>query len=269
MNGCVKSILKTSQLACGYSGQAVLADINIEIAAGEIVSIIGPNGAGKTTLLKTMTGILAPLKGRVEIEGRDPAAIARRDLAQKIAVVGQSAEIPTLTVIDYVLLGRLPFFGRYQFFETRQDRECAQKFMELTGITHLQDNLVSQISGGERQLAAIARALVQEPSLLFLDEPTSHLDITHQTRIMELIATLNRELSLTVIMVMHDLNLAGEYSDRLILLDADQGRVYQTGPASEFLTPESIRHIYQTEVLIEKNPLSGQPCLFLSKNRLK
>ncbi len=259
-----EAILKTRQLACGYPGKTVLSGIHLEIKRGEIVSIIGPNGAGKTTLLKTLTRLLPPQSGRLEMEGRDPAAINRRELARKIAVVGQSPEIPPLTVGDYILLGRLPFFRRYQFFETRHDHQLAEKFMSLTGILALKDSLFTEISGGERQLAAIVRALVQEPRLLFLDEPTSHLDITHQIRIMDLITSLNRELSLTVIMVMHDLNLAAEYSDRLVLLDGERETVYQAGPPAEVLTSQAIRDVYKTEVLVEKHPRSGKPCLFLT-----
>ncbi len=257
-------ILAINQLTCGYPGKTILSGINLEVFQSEIISIIGPNGAGKTTLLKTLAQILPPQNGSLHIDGRNAADLPRREMARKIAVVGQSPEMPGLTVENYVLLGRLPFFKRYQFFETRHDHELALDIMTQTGILHLKNEQMTEISGGERQLAAIARALVQEPRLLLLDEPTSHLDITHQTRIMDLITRLNREMELTVMMVMHDLNLAGEYSDRLMLLDAARGTVYRLGPTADVLTPQAIRDVYKTEVQIKINPASGAPCLFLA-----
>jgi len=175
----------------------------------------------------------------------------------------QSVEPVAMTVEEYVLLGRLPFLKRYQFFEAPEDVALAHKYMELTGILKLAHAQINEISGGERQLAAIARALTQEPKLLILDEPTSHLDITHQIQILELISLLKQELSLTVLMVLHDLNLAAEYSDRLILLNGKNGKIYKTGTCEQVLSEESIFKVYKTKVMIRQNPLSKKPCIFL------
>ncbi|MDY6823221.1 MAG: ABC transporter ATP-binding protein [Thermodesulfobacteriota bacterium] len=258
-------ILTTEGLSCGYAGDAVLSDINIEIHTGQIISIIGPNGAGKTTLLRALTHHLKHQQGTIRFDGRDITTIARRELARKIAVVGQTTEQPMMRVEDYVLLGRLPYFRRYQLIESKTDKSIARHYMRLTNTWRLKDAKMNEISGGERQLAAIARALTQEPALLLLDEPTSHLDITHQQQIMELVASLNRDLSLTVLMVIHDLNLASEYSDRLILLDGAAGRVHQSGPPDIVLTNQAIHSVYKTIVRIGTNPVSGRPCVFLIK----
>ena len=145
-----------------------------------------------------------------------------------------------MTVEAYVLLGRLPFFKPRQFFDTRRDRELAREYMEMTGIAHLAQSSMDRISGGERQLAALARALTQEPDLLVLDEPTAHLDITHSSKILELICGLRRRLDLTVLMVIHDLNLAAEYSDRLVLVSKDKGGIHTAGTPETVLTRENI-----------------------------
>jgi len=264
-----EKILQISGLCCGYAGKTVLRDIYLEVIKGEIISIIGPNGAGKTTLLKALTKLLKPDQGSIVINGRPLTAIPRKELARTLAVVGQTVEQPFLTVEDYVLLGRLPFFSRYQLFQSKKDTDIARRYMALTGLTGMEEALMNEISGGERQLAAIARALVQEPAILLLDEPTAHLDITHQSRILDLIAELNRTLSLTVIMVVHDLNLAGEYSDRLVLLDKESGSVYRCGPPAEVLTEQAVKDIYRAGVFVDKNPVSGKPCLFITREQTR
>ncbi len=259
-----QAILEIDHLSCGYGAKTIIRDVSLKVVSGEVLSIIGPNGSGKTTLLKAITNIVKPEKGKILFQGRNVQSIPRNELARKVAVVGQTVEPAMMTVQDYILLGRLPYFKKYQFMETGKDRLLAQRYMALTDTDKLKDQLMSQISGGERQLASIARALVQEPTLLLLDEPTSHLDITHQAQILGLIHRLNQELGLTVLMVVHDLNLASEYSSRLVLLNKKDGRIYRTGIPEEVLTENAVRDIYDTPVIIRKNPLSGKPCIFLA-----
>ena len=256
-------ILEIQHMTSGYGSKTIIRDIDLTINAGEIVSIIGPNGSGKTTLLKSVTGIVRPNKGEILFQGKSIRSISRNEFARQVAVVGQTVEAARMTVQEYVLLGRLPYFRKYQFMETRKDIELAQYYMELTHTDSLKDQFMHEISGGERQLASIARALVQKPALLLLDEPTSHLDITHQARILGLIHKLNRETDLTVLMVVHDLNLASEYSRRLVLLNKQSGRIHRVGTPAEVLTEAAVREVYNTPVLIEKNARSGNPCLFL------
>jgi len=262
-------MLKINHLFCGYTGENILKDIHFEIHQGDVVSIIGPNGSGKTTLLKTISNVLKPAKGDVFIEGSPIGDVSRKDLARKMAVVAQGVEAVTITVEEFILLGRLPFFSRFQLFETENDLQLAEKYMALTDTLKLKNAYMNEISGGERQLASIARALVQEPSLLLLDEPTSHLDITHQKQILELIHQLNRDLGLTVLMVLHDLNLASEYSNRLILLDSNQKNVFKEGQPEEVLTQSAINKVYNTEVVVENNPISGKPYVFLTPDPIE
>ena len=261
-------ILTIDNLSFRYHKKTILKDISFSTNPGEFISIIGPNGSGKTTLIKIISKINKPEKGNIYIKGKNIQTMSNKQLARHIAVVMQSVEPVSMSVEEYVLLGRLPFLKKYQFFETNKDIALAQKYMELTGILKLKHAPINEISGGERQLAAIARALTQEPMLLILDEPTSHLDITHQIQILELISSLKQELSLTVLMVLHDLNLAAEYSDRLVLLNGKNGKIYKTGTCEQVLSEGSIQEVYNTKVLIKKNPASKNPVSFLSPKTL-
>ena len=259
-------MLEVKNLFCGYNVQAILRDINFTVKSGEIISIIGPNGSGKTTLLKAISNVLKPEKGEILLEGKPLAKIHRKDLARKLAVVNQTVAPVFMTVEEYVLLGRMPYYRQFQLFETKKDIDLAEYYMKRTDILSQKNTPMTEISGGERQLASIARALVQEPELLLLDEPTSHLDITHQAQILDLIAQLNKELGLTVILVMHDLNLASEYSHRLVLVNGSTGSIYKTGVPAEVLTHTSINDVYKTRVIINENPISNKPYIILSKD---
>ncbi|MFO7749129.1 MAG: ABC transporter ATP-binding protein [Desulfobacteraceae bacterium] len=256
-------ILALENLSCGYLSTTVLRNISFSAFPGETVTILGTNGCGKTTLLKTIATSLAPVSGRVLLEGVDMAAISRQQRALKVAVVMQAVETPPMTVEEYVMLGRLPHFKPFQFFENRTDRRVVHKFLELTGTLKLRKMLLSQISGGEKQLVSIARALVQQPSLLLLDEPTSHLDIFHQAEILKLVTQIRQELQIAVVMVLHDLNLACEYADRVVLINKETKGIYSTGSPVDVITPEAVNHVYNTEVVVTENPVSGKPCIFL------
>jgi len=262
-----ETLLAVENLSCGYGKEIVLHDVSCRVSQGELIGIIGPNGCGKTTFLRSIAGILKPQNGDIFLGGKSLSRIHRKDLAQKIAVVSQFAEPILMTVSEYILLGRLPYYRKYQLFETKQDEAIVQRYMELTDLMGLKEMFMNRISGGERQLASIARALAQEPALLLLDEPTSHLDITHQVKILGLIKQLNTELSLTVIMVLHDLNLASEYASRLFLLE--KGTIYKTGTPEEVLTYRTIEEVYKTTVIVEKSPLSGKPYIFLVTEEAK
>lgn len=256
-------VLAIQNLNFSYNQKVILKGICFSVFPGEFVSIIGPNGCGKTTLIKTILRSVVPQTGSIRILGRKVSTLSSKVLARQLAVVMQTIDPAAMTVKDYVLLGRLPFFERYQFFESQKDLAIAQRYMELAGVAHLAEARINEISGGERQLAAIARALTQEPSLLVLDEPTAHLDITHQVRVLNLVNTLKRQLSLTILMVLHDLNLAAEYSDRLVLLDRHNGRIFKAGTPEQVLTKDSIQAVYQTGVEVRPNPISQKPWVFL------
>jgi iron complex transport system ATP-binding protein len=254
-------MLEIRNLTCGYDGKVVLYDISFSVREGELLGIIGPNGSGKTTCLRAITRLLKPKEGKILLEGRDIWQMGFKELATKVAVVPQNLNIGSMTVEEFVLLGRIPHFGRYQFLETKKDLEVAERSMILTDTLRFKDRVLGEISCGEGQLTLIARALAQEPKLLLLDEPTAHLDITHQVQILDLIKRLNRGFELTVIMVLHDLNLASQYCDRLILLN--NGRIHKMGIPSEVLTYQVIEEVYKTIVVVERNPLSSKPYILL------
>ncbi len=255
-------MLEIKDLICGYDSKFLLQDINFKIEAGELVGIIGPNGSGKTTLLRAIRRVLKPKKGTILFEGKNIWQMGYKELAKRIAVVPQGVTaVAGMSVEEFVLLGRIPHFERCQFLETKKDLEIAKKGMILTDTIKFKDQLMQELSGGERQLVVIARALTQEPRLLLLDEPTSHLDITHQVGILDLIRRLNKELGLTVLMVLHDLNLASEYCQRLVLIN--KGRIYKIGTPEEILYYQIIEEIYKTVVVVEKNPISSKPYILV------
>jgi len=254
-------MLEINNLTCGYDLKFALQDIDFKVESKEFVGIIGPNGSGKTTLLRAITRILKPKKGVVLLDGRNICQMKFEELARQIAVVPQSFAGLDLSVEDFVFLGRIPHLKRFQFIESKMDVDIVERCMGLTDTLKLKDKLMSEISGGERQLALIARALAQEPRLLLLDEPTSHLDITHQVGILDLISRLNKELDLTVIIVLHDLNLASEYCKRLVLIN--EGRVHKIGTPKEVLNYKIIEEVYKTIVVVEKNPISFKPYILV------
>jgi iron complex transport system ATP-binding protein len=254
-------MLQVKNLSCGYGKKIILRDVTFQAKEGEMLGIIGPNGSGKTTLLRAATKVIKPIQGEVVLNGKDVGWMDFQEFAKVAAVVSQTLPGGFVTLKEFVLLGRTPYFTRFQFFENERDIEAAQKAMTLTDTWKLKDRFLEEMSGGERQLSLIARALCQEPALLFLDEPTSHLDIAHQVYVLDLIKRLNKELSLTVVMVLHDLNLAGEYCDRIILLQ--DGRVHSAGSPKEVLTYQAIEEVYRTVVVVKENPTSGKPHVFI------
>lgn len=275
-------ILTVDGLDFSYREKPVLKDVSFEVAPGEFTAVIGPNGSGKTTLVRVLLKRLSPDAGSVRLLGQSLQDLSNRDLARHMAAVRQTIDPAPMTVRDYVLLGRMPFFAPFQFFESQRDVKIADHYMALTGISHLSDKKITRVSGGEKQLCAIARALTQEPGLLLLDEPTAHLDITHQKRILDLITSLKKRL--TVLMVLHDLNLAAAYADRLVLLRAvgqETGQaagqaedredrhpassVYGFGRPGEVLTEEAVNRVYRTRVEVRPNPVSGSPWILLTR----
>lgn len=257
------ALLDIQDLSCGYLSKTVLNHISFSACTGENVTILGTNGCGKTTLLKTIATSLAPLNGRILLQGTDIRKISRKLRALKVAVVMQGVETAYMTVEEYVTLGRLPHFKKFQFFENQTDRKLVHKFLELTGTLKLKNMQFSKISGGEKQLVSIARALVQQPSLLLLDEPTSHLDISHQAHILKLVTQIKQELKIAVVTVLHDLNLACEYADTIVLINGDKGGIYKIGRPADVITSRSVKDVYKTDTVVTENPVSGKPCVFL------
>jgi iron complex transport system ATP-binding protein len=257
----MNTILDINNLVFNYGPQPVLKGITLSVKEREISGIIGPNGAGKSTLLKLSCGILHPTHGEIKIYNKSLSKWKRRDLARKMAYVPQDTHVPfTFNVSEIVLMGRTPYMGLMEF-ESTKDFQIAEEMMKLTDTLHLADRYFDQLSGGERQRVLIARALAQQPDILLLDEPTTHLDINHQAEIMELVTKLNREHGLTVILVTHDLNLASLYCSTLFMMK--KGEMVMEGSPSQVLTKELIFKTYGYGTMVIEHPIKKVPLVTL------
>ncbi|MCX7920277.1 MAG: heme ABC transporter ATP-binding protein [bacterium] len=253
----MQPLIQVEKITFAYGRTAILSDITFAVEPGEILGIIGPNGSGKTTLLRLLTGILQAQSGTILISGKEIALWTRNELAKRIAVVPQDTFVPfNYTVREIVLMGRTPHLRLLQF-ESSKDVAILNQAMALTDTLEVSERYFDALSGGEKQRALIARALVQEPTILLLDEPTAHLDLNHQIEILDLVKRLNVEENLTVIFVTHDINLAAGYCHRLILLF--DGTIFCSGSPQEVITEENIRQVYGTNVVVSEHPLTGVP----------
>lgn len=253
--------LQIHGVVVSYQGKEVLKNLTLEVRRGDFLAIVGPNGSGKTTLLRTISRVLPPERGTVFLGGKDLARLSQKEVARHLGVVPQNQTAgPDFTVEEMVRLGRFPHQRRWQR-ENRRDEEVVRAALEVTGCLPLRERFFNELSGGEQQRVIIARALAQEPELLLLDEPTSHLDINYQQEILELLRDLSARRGLTVISVLHDLNLASHFADRLIMLG--NGQIQAAGDPWSVLTPDNIRSVYQTEVLVVPHLLTGRPLVLL------
>ncbi len=242
-----------------------LRSVSFDLAEGEVFGVLGPNSAGKTTLIRLLSRIVSPTRGTIEVEGVALAAMTRAELARRIAVVPQDMPqgLP-FTVRELVLMGRYPHAPR-RFFETPDDLAVAREAMAATGVLDLADARVGVLSGGERQRVALARALAQQPRLLVLDEPTAHLDLRYQVECVALLRRVNRERGTTIVLISHDLNLAGELCDRLLLLAG--GRMARLGTPEDVLDETLLTTIYGCSVSVERNALTGRPVVQVAWRR--
>ncbi|MEW6069105.1 MAG: ABC transporter ATP-binding protein [Candidatus Thermoplasmatota archaeon] len=248
-------ILKINNVEFFYESTKVLDNIELSVDKGEFLGIMGPNGSGKTTLLRCITRVVKPKTGAVLLENKDISMLSVKEIARSMGVVPQSAGITAeFTAFEIVLMGRIPYMKRFRF-ESPEDLSVVKEAMEATNTWHLRDRLITELSGGEKQRVMIAKALAQKPKILLLDEPTVHLDIHYQHEILTLIKKLNKEKGITVISVFHDINLATEYCEKLVLLN--NGKIVSAGKPEEVLTPENIKNVYNIDAIIKKNPVSG------------
>jgi iron complex transport system ATP-binding protein len=240
-------MIEFRSLVVTLGGETILDGVSGRVEDGGWLTVIGPNGAGKSTLLRALAG-LVPAGGSVVVAGEDAAALGQRELARRMALVPQVPSMPPeMTVAEYVLLGRTPHLG-YLARESRRDRELAAGAIDRLDLGALAARRLGTLSGGERQRAVLARALAHEAPLLLLDEPTSMLDIGRGQQALELVDSLRTEGGLTVVATMHDLTLAGQYADRLLLLDG--GRVVASGTPREVLTDELVARHYRATVRV-------------------
>lgn len=250
-------VIETKNLNWAYNGIKVLDNVSIDIRFGTFTGILGPNGAGKTTLLKQILNLLHVEKNSILIRGTDIKTYSRKELARIEGYVPQSVKIDfNFTVEQVVMMGRTPFLGRFDR-ESEKDIRIAKWAMEETGVLELKDKLITHLSGGELQRVVIARALTQEPIILALDEPTSHLDIHHQINILSILRTLAKKEGLTIVAVLHDVNHALEYCDNLFLMN--HGEIVKSGSPVNVITPDMMKDVYNLNVKITKNPLTGNP----------
>jgi iron complex transport system ATP-binding protein len=245
--------LKLKDLKFSYNSHPFLEDITLEVDSGEILGLLGPNGSGKTTILKCINKILNPDKGEVFISNRNLKSIGLREMATFLSYVPQSTHSSfALTVFEMVLLGRRPYV-RWKISE--YDEEIVFKMLKLVKLDSMAFRIFSELSGGEKQKVLLARALCQEPKILLLDEPTSNLDLKHQFEILKLIESMVRDKGLSVVMAIHDLNLALRFSDKIALLK--DGRIYAAGDVNKILNEENIKKVFGVETII--NNYLGKP----------
>ncbi|MBI2958576.1 MAG: ABC transporter ATP-binding protein [Chloroflexi bacterium] len=253
--------LVVENITLGYDGRDVLSGVSLHSAEGELLGVIGPNGCGKSTLIRGISRVMPTTEGRILVNQSEVASLRREQLARLVAVVPQSPYLPpAFTSFEVVLMGRSPHLRRFQN-ESEKDVAVAWDAMEATATVALAERRIGEISGGERQRVIMARALAQQPSVLLLDEPTAHLDVNYQVEIMDLVRRLCHEKGLAVLAALHDLNLAAQYCDRLVMLH--RGKVYREGVPSVVITAANIREVYKVDVCISSHPLNDLPATFV------
>jgi len=246
----------------GYGRNVVVKDVTFQVMPGEMVGLIGPNGSGKSTIIRALSRVISSQSGRILLDGKDVTKIPRQDLARLLGVVPQMPLLPNaFTAFEIVLMGRNPHLGLFQY-EGPRELAITWQAMERTGTQSLAGRRVSELSGGEIQCLLIARVLAQETKAILLDEPTANLDIGRQIEILDLIKNLCLENNLAVLAAVHDLNLASQYCDRLILIN--DGRVHAEGTPTEVITPRNIKEVYGAEGCVYVHPVNGLPTVLLN-----
>lgn len=258
--------LFTEQLSISYGERQIVKNMNVTIPDKKITAIIGSNGCGKSTLLKAITRIIPHQSGSVILDGKDISTVNTKNIARKIAILPQSPESAAgLTVGELVSYGRYPYqsgFGRL----TKKDYEVIDWALEVTGTSEYKYLPIDTLSGGQRQRVWIAMALTQETDIIFLDEPTTYLDMAHQLEILELLQTLNLEQNRTIIMVLHDLNQAARFADYIIALK--DGAIVKAGNCEDIIVPAVLREVFQIDAIIGRDPRTNKP-LCITYNLLK
>jgi iron complex transport system ATP-binding protein len=251
------SVLKAENLSAGYGERDAIQLIDFELREGEVLGLVGPNGSGKSTLLKAITREIPPRSGTVSIHGTPLESFRANDLARALTVIPQSASLPEgFSALEITLMGRTPYLSLLQT-EGPTDLAIARRSMLQTDTLTFADRTVNELSGGERQRVVVARALTQQSPILLMDEPTVHLDIGHQLELLDLVLDLTRKRTFSVIAVVHDLTLAAQYCDRLLLLS--EGRIYSSGTVHEVLRPDTIRTVYNVDARVIDHPETGLP----------
>jgi iron complex transport system ATP-binding protein len=257
--------LRLDNVSLGYGKRIVLHNVTLEAKPGEMLGIIGPNGSGKSTLIRGITRLIQPSSGKIFLDGTDVAHINRQKLAQLMAVVPQNPALPEpFTALEVVLMGRTPHLGLLRY-EGKKDLAIVKGVMKATQTLAFAERRVGELSGGERQRLTIARALAQEPKIILMDEPTANLDINYQMETLGLARQLCRKHKLIVVVTLHDLNLASQYCDRLVLLS--NGKVYRQGIPEKVINAQTIKDVYGAEVYVYPHPVNKLPATLVISDR--
>ncbi|MCL1904642.1 MAG: ABC transporter ATP-binding protein [Methanomassiliicoccaceae archaeon] len=247
--------MDVNDLRFSYHNKPVLDGVSLSIVRGEVIGILGPNGCGKTTLLKNLNKNLSPHGGCIMMDGTDLKDMTKKDIARNVAVVPQTNEIRfAFSVREIVSMGRMPFISSFSG-ESKEDIEIIENAMERTGISEFMDRQINTMSGGERQRVIIARALAQTPSILLMDEPTLHLDISTQFDVLDLAKKLSEEDGLTVVIVSHDLPMIARYCDRIVMLK--DHKIFAIGTPEEVLTPDNMKAVFNVDAVLDKDGRTG------------
>ncbi|OJX72237.1 ABC transporter ATP-binding protein [Leifsonia sp. 71-9] len=249
--------LVARDLTLSYEGRVVVEGLDLTIPPGRVTAIVGPNACGKSTLLRGLSRLLAPAGGSVLLDGADIHSLPTKQVATRLGLLPQTPVAPDgITVADLVSRGRYPHQGWFRRW-TAEDDTAVSEAMAATGITELAERSVDELSGGQRQRVWIAMALAQQTDILLLDEPTTFLDISHQIDVLDLLLDLNAARGATVVMVLHDLNLAARYADHLVAMRA--GSIVAAGDPSEVVTAELVRDVFGVESVIASDPVTATP----------
>ena len=242
------------EISVGYGNREVLRDVSLTLNEGRIIALLGANGAGKTTLIRALNGTLPLSSGQIVLDGRDMIAISRHEIAKNIAVVAQENETRfPVTVLEFVLAGRF-VHGNAFGWESEADIEFARNALAECDLTDFEMRLMNHLSGGERQRVVLARAIATNARILLLDEPTANLDLAHQAMMFRLVRKRCQECGCAAIVITHDLNLASEFADEIIMLN--NGRIAAKGTPSEVLSKENVKDVFGVDVLLDTNPAS-------------
>ncbi|GAA2276532.1 ABC transporter ATP-binding protein [Streptomyces ruber] len=251
--------LAAEHLTLGYGDRTVIDSLDLAVPPGRVTAIVGANACGKSTLLRSMSRLLAPRAGRVVLDGKEVHRLPAKELARTLGLLPQAPIAPEgITVADLVGRGRHPHQSVFTRWKDEDD-EAVAAALDATDTAALADRAVDELSGGQRQRVWIAMALAQQTDLLLLDEPTTYLDASHQVEVLDLLTDLNRSRGTTVVMVLHDLNLAARYADHLIALAG--GRLHAAGTPDEVLTEDTVRTVFGLDSRVIEDPVSGKPLM--------
>jgi len=251
--------LEMQNVTLTYGPKVVVRDLTFQMMPGEMLGLVGPNGCGKSTIIKALSHIIPPYSGRILLNGKDISQISHKNLSCMLSVVPQMPLLPSIfTAFEIVLMGRNPHLGLFQY-EGPKDMAITWQAMERASTQHLAHRRVNELSGGEIQGIVIARVLAQETEAILLDEPTANLDIGRQIEILDLIKSLCRENNMTVVAALHDLNLASQYCDQLVLIN--NGRIHAEGTPEKVINTENIEEVYGSGSYVHAHPLSGLPAV--------